>query len=140
MTVRAMTVTGSIEVEAEPKAMFGIVADPRRLPQWAPAFADAVSRDGGTGWLVEKAGRIFPIRVAAHEPTGCVDFLREVSPGREGGARLRVLPRPVWGSVVVMTLPIPNGGDGGAVAAILEAELAALARLAQAVVPESVTA
>jgi hypothetical protein len=140
MTVQTTSVTQSIELEAEPKAVFAIISDPRRLPQWAAPFADAVSSDGGTGWLVQKAGRIFPIRVAAHEPTGCVDFLREISPGREGGARLRVTPRPVWGSVVVMTAPVPNGGDEEVVSAVLRAELAALSRLAQVAVPESVTA
>ena len=35
-----------------------------------------------------------------------MDYLREVAPGREGGAYIRAGPRPGGGSVIVMTLPL----------------------------------
>ena len=39
------------------------------------------------------------------QDAGTVDYLREIAPGREGGAYIRVIPRPGGGSVVVMTVP-----------------------------------
>jgi hypothetical protein len=37
------TDTQSIESDVEPDVIFSVLADPARLPQWAPAFADKVS-------------------------------------------------------------------------------------------------
>jgi hypothetical protein len=62
--------------------------------------------------------------------SGTVDYLREVAPGRKGGAYLRVLPRPGHGSVVVMTVPLAPGADSAAVAANLQQELNSLVHLA----------
>ena len=62
---------------------------------------------------------------------GTVDYLREITPGREGGAYLRVVPRPCGGSVLIMTLPVPPGADPAAAALTLENELAALNNLAE---------
>jgi hypothetical protein len=60
-----------------------------------------------------------------------VDYLRELAPGREGGAYIRAVPRPGGGSVVIMTLPLLAGVDPADTSAILRAELDALARLAE---------
>jgi hypothetical protein len=60
-----------------------------------------------------------------------VDYLRELAPGREGGAYIRAVPRPGGGSVVIMTLPLLAGVDPADTAAILRDELDALAPLAE---------
>ena|ERR1700685_1071105 len=102
MSVR--TVTQSIETPVSPDAMLEILADPGNLPKWAPGFADSVERDDQDGWRVTKGGNVFSLQVAIAQSSRTVDYLREVAPGRQGGAFLRVLPRPQGGSVIVMTL------------------------------------
>jgi hypothetical protein len=125
------TRTGSAETAADPGSVVGLLADAGRLPAWAPAFADAVTSAGGSRWRAVKEGRDFGLRTAVNLDAGTVDYLREIAPGREGGAYLRVVPRPGGGSVVIMTLPVPPGADPAVVASTLENELAALKDLAE---------
>jgi Polyketide cyclase / dehydrase and lipid transport len=125
------TQTSSMETAAGPASVVALLADATRIPGWAPAFADTVSSAGGSGWRAVKDGRDFMFRTAVSLDASTVDYLREIAPGREGGAYLRVVPRPGGGSVVVMTLPVPSGADPVAVASTLEDELAALKRLAE---------
>jgi hypothetical protein len=82
-----------------------VLADPERIPLWAPAFADAVSLGASGIWTAIKDHREFALRLVVEERAGTVDYLREVEPGREDGAHIRVVPRPRGGAVVVMTLP-----------------------------------
>ena len=82
-----------------------LLTDPRRIPDWAPAFADLVTEYNQSGWRALKSGRTFALRVVMKQDAGTVDYLREIAPGREGGAYIRVIPRPGGGSVVVMTVP-----------------------------------
>lgn len=128
--VVARTETGSIESDAEPDAVFAVLTDPRRLPDWAPGFADAVASAGAAGWRVTKDGRDVVVRVVTNQGARTVDFVREIAPGREGGACVRVLARPGGGSVTCMTLPVPPDGEPAAVATIIRDELAALTNLA----------
>ena len=121
--------TQSIESDAEPAAVLALIADPRHLPTWAPAFADAVVQDPDAGWQATKDGRSFLLHVAVSQDAGTVDYLREVAPGRQGGAYLRAVPRPGDGSVITMTVPLPPEVDPGSTAATLRDELAALQRL-----------
>jgi hypothetical protein len=126
----ARTQTQAIETAVDPGAIWELLADPRHIPVWAPAFADAITGDQQQGWPAVKDGRDFALRVAGARAQRTVDYLREIAPGREGGAYLRVLARPGGGSVIVMTLPLAPGTDPETVTATLRAELAALARLA----------
>ncbi len=123
------TETQSIESSAEPDAVVALLVDLRRIPDWAPAFADTVVGDAQAGWRASKNGWEFAVRVAVDKDAGTVDYLREVSPGREGGAYLRAVPRPDGGTVIVMTLPLLPDVDPADVAATLTAELSALAEL-----------
>jgi hypothetical protein len=108
-----------------------LIADPRQIPKWAPGFADSVVRLPDSNWRATKNGQPFSLRVATNRDAGTADYLREVLPGREGGAYLRTVPRLGGGSVVVMVLPIVPGTDRTIVAATLRDELDALARLAE---------
>ncbi len=123
------TETQSIESDAEPTAVVALLADPTRIPDWAPAFADAVTRDDHSDWLATKSGQGFTVRVVTQRDAGTVDYLREIAPGQEGGAFLRVVPRPGGGSVVIMTLPLAPGAEQAATAATLRDELKALTNL-----------
>ena len=125
------TETQSIETEATVASVVAVLTDPARIPQWAPAFADSVSRDPRAGWRAAKDGRDFALRVASNPDAGTVDYLREVAPGRESGAYIRAVPRPGGGSVIAMTLPLPPEADPADAAATLSSELAALASLAE---------
>jgi hypothetical protein len=125
------TETQSIETEAVVAGVVALLADPTRIPEWAPAFADLVSGDPHSGWQATKDGRIFSLRVVVNQEAGAVDYLREVAPGREGGAYVRVVPRPGGGSVVTMTLPLLPDVDPTDTATTLARELATLTSLAE---------
>lgn len=125
------TETQSIETDAPVDAVVAVLADPTRLPQWAPAFVDQVRPDGKSGWQATKDGRDFALRVATNEEAGTVDYLRQVAPGREGGAYIRAVLRPGGGSVVTMTLPLLSDVDPADTAATLAQELATLVSLVE---------
>jgi hypothetical protein len=129
--VNIRTQTRSTETEADPSAVLAVLVDARRLPEWAPAFADKVVGDERGGWKVTKDTDAFEIKVVSQAEAGTVDYTREVAPGVVGGAYLRVTPVLGGGSSVVITVPVV-AGDPDAVAATLDDELAALTRLAQA--------
>ena len=59
------------------------------------------------------------------------DILREMADGKRGGAYARVFPRPLGGSVVVMTVPLAPNSKPAEVAHVVEQELAALVTIAQ---------
>jgi Polyketide cyclase / dehydrase and lipid transport len=128
--VDSRTETQSIESPVDPRAIVALLEDPSRIPDWAPAFADAVTGDTQSGWRIMKSGQDFALRVVVMQDAGTVDYLREIAPGREGGAYIRVIPRPRGGSVVVMTVPLAPDAQTAAIAATLRDELNALAALA----------
>jgi hypothetical protein len=123
------TVTGGIESDAAPELVVDLLVDASRIPEWAPAFADTVTRDG-EAWRATMGGSDFTFSVVAVSAAGTVDFIRELAPGQLGGAYLRVVPRPRGGSVITMTLPVRPGTDPDATRATLTAELLALEALA----------
>jgi hypothetical protein len=129
--VTERTVSGSSESEQEPHELIAALADATRVSEWAPAFADSAVRQGDSDrWRGTKSGREFTFRVPVNEVAGTVDYLREVEPGRETGAYVRVVPRPGGGSVVLLTLPIRPGSVAAEVRATLEAEVSAIAHMA----------
>ena len=125
------TETQSAESDAPVAGVVALLADASRIPQWAPAFADEVRGDARAGWQVTKDGRDFTLKVAVNAGAGTVDYLREVAPGRVGGAYIRAVPRPGGGSVIVMTLPLLPGISVAGTAATLARELAALVSLTE---------
>ncbi|MDQ6837606.1 MAG: SRPBCC family protein [Actinomycetota bacterium] len=123
--------TQSIESDAAVATVVGLLADPTHLLKWAPAFADSISGDTASGWRATKDGRDFSLRVAVNHEAGTVDYRREIAPGREGGAYIRVIPRPRGGSVIVMTLPLLPDVDPADTATRLGRELIALVSLVE---------
>jgi len=123
------TETQNIESDGAVTIVVAVLADATHIPNWAPAFADSVSRDDSSGWLAIKDGREFALRVTVNHDAGTVDYLREVAPGREGGAYIRAVPRPGGGSVIIMTLPLLRDVDPADTAVTLGQELRALVSL-----------
>ena len=66
-----------------------------------------------------------------HPATLSVDYIREMADNRRGGAYIRVTPRPLGGSTVIITVPIAPTTNETEVAKVLEQELAEIIRLAQ---------
>lgn len=129
--VESRTETQSIESDADPGVIVALLADPSHIPDWAPAFADAVTGNDQSGWSATKGGQGFTFRVVIQREAGTADYLREIAPGREGGAYIRAVPRPGGGSVVVMTLPLVPGAEPAVAAATLRDELKALVSLVE---------
>ena len=120
--------TLTVETESAPDAIFAFLTDVRRLPMWAPTFVDSVQSEEGGGWTGVRAGHSFALRAVTSEDSRTVDFLRQVAPGREGGAYIRVVDLPGGGSLVIMSVPILMR-EPEAVAATLAEELASLVAL-----------
>jgi hypothetical protein len=113
--VPARAETETLAIAAPPAAVLAIVADPLRLPEWAPAFATAVTAEDGL-WRVDQGeGTTFLIDVAVHEAAGTVDLLRPGG-GPSFGARLRALTSGT-GTELLFTILFPPGTPEDAVTA-----------------------
>ena len=124
------TVTSAAESDLEPRKLYSVLAEASNIPQWAPAFADAIERIGDTRYRVTKNGQEFHVDVSLHPSAGTVDYIREMAGGKRGGAYIRVTPRPLSGSTVTITVPLGPNTTASAVADTLKQELADLIRLA----------
>lgn len=125
------TVTRTIESSSEPIEIYNVLAKVSNIPKWAPVFADAVEHIDDTHHRVTKNGETFKMELILHPSAGAVDYIREMPNNRRGGAYIRVMPRPLGGSAIAMTVPIGPNSNESAVAATLEQELAELIRLAR---------
>jgi hypothetical protein len=129
-TARAETRTRAIP--APPAAVLAVIADPLRLPDWAPGFASAVAPEGDL-WRITNGGGEVLIDVKVVADAGTVDLLR---PGGDTtiGARMRAIGSGD-GTELLFTILFPSGVDEGAVAAqmdVVEGELAMIEELAAA--------
>jgi hypothetical protein len=125
----SQTVTRTLESDFEPKPIYLKLTDASLIPVWAPVFADKVEHVRETTFRITKGSDAFDFELLANEATLTVDYLREMANGRRGGAYIRVMPRPLGGSVVAMTVPIGPNATPAQVGAVLEKELEALVKL-----------
>jgi len=123
------TVTRAIETDVQPELIYRKLIDVSLIPRWAPVFAEKVEPARGSSFRVTKGGDAFDMELVANEAGLTVDYVREMRGGRRGGAYLRVMPKPMGGSVVVMTVPIGPDATAEQVASVLEGELEALIQL-----------
>jgi hypothetical protein len=123
------TVTRTIESEFEPKLIYLKLTDVSLIPLWAPVFADKVEQARETTFRVTKGSDAFDLELLANETALTVDYLRDMANGRRGGAYIRVMPKPLGGSVVAMTVPVGPNAIPAQVATVLEQELEALVKL-----------
>jgi hypothetical protein len=131
LVMAPQTVTRATECDFEPGSVYNVLAEANNLPKWAPVFADAVQRIDDGRYRITKSGQAFDIEVPLNPAAGTVDFIREMPNGRRGGAYLRVMPRPLGGCTIVMTVPIGPTTNESEVAKVLEQELADLVQLAR---------
>ncbi|MCW3063003.1 MAG: hypothetical protein JWN32_175 [Solirubrobacterales bacterium] len=123
--------TRSISIAAPPAAVLALVADPQRLPEWAPAFARGVQPDGDH-WLIDTREGQARITVRVSPEHGTVDLLGATDPTR--GAFSRVVHNHD-GSEYLFTLFFPDGTTETAIAqqmATVEDELEAVRALCEA--------
>jgi uncharacterized protein YndB with AHSA1/START domain len=123
--------TRSISISAPPAAVHALVADPRRLPEWAPAFARGVEPDGDA-WLIDTGEGQARITVRVSPEHGTVDLLSATDPTR--GAFSRVVHNHD-GSEYLFTLFFPDGTPESVIAgqmATVEDELEAVRGLCEA--------
>ena len=125
------TVTRAAESDLEPIEIYNVLAEVSNIPKWAPVFADAIERIDNTHFRVTKNGDSFDMELFLHPSALAVDYIREMSENRRGGAYIRVTPRPLGGSAVIITVPIAPTSNEADVARVLEQELAEIIRLAQ---------
>lgn len=125
------TVTRAIECDLEPERVYAVLAEAGNIPKWAPVFADAIEHIADARYRVTKNKASFDVEIALHPSAGTVDYVREMGNGRRGGAYLRVVPNPVGGCTVLMTVPIGPTASESEVAKVLEQELADLVQLAR---------
>jgi hypothetical protein len=114
--------TRTISIAAPPATVLGYVGDPRRLPDWAPAFARGIRPDG-EDWLVDTGEGELRIAVRVSPEHGTVDLLSADDPTR--GAFTRVVDNH-GGSEYLFTLFFPEGTPEEVIArqmATVEAEL-----------------
>jgi len=120
------TVTRATESDLEPERIYQKLTNAFLIPRWAPVFADKVEHVQGNVYRLTKGGDVFHLELITNEPALTVDYLRTMANGKRGGAYIRVTPRPLNGSVVVMTVPVATNTSPDQVAEVLEQELAAL--------------
>ena len=125
----SQTVTRTIESEFDPKLIYLKLTNASSIPLWAPVFADRVEHVHETAFRATKGSDTFDLEILANESALTVDYLRSMANGRRGGAYIRVMPRPLGGSAVTMTVPIGPNVTPSQVAAVLEQELEALVKL-----------
>ena len=125
------TVTHAVESDSEPAKFFKLLSEVENIPRWAPVFADKIKRISDSRCRVVKNGETFELEVFTNPVAGTVDYIREMSQGKRGGAYIRVTPRPLGGSSITMTVPIAANTTAADVAKVLEQELAELVHLAQ---------
>jgi hypothetical protein len=126
----AQTTTRSAESGLEPTKIYNVLVEASNIPKWAPVFADSIQHIETTHYRVTKNNETFNIEVLANPSAGTVDYVREMSGGKRGGAYIRVTPRPVGGSVITMTVPLGPNANESEIATALEQELADLIQLA----------
>jgi hypothetical protein len=121
-----------LAIGAPRAVVIALLADARRLPEWAPAFARAVAPEG-EHWRVDLGGGAeVLIDVVVDEERGTIDLIRPGDPST--GAKLRVLHNGA-GCAFVFSMVFPPGAPEAAVAAqmaTIEEELETVRRIAEA--------
>lgn len=114
--------TRSIAIAAAPDDVFDLVADPARLPEWAPGAARTARQDGDH-WILENEQGEVRIAVRSSRELGTVDLLS--AEDERQGVFTRVLPNEE-GSEYQFTMLFPAEVPEQAVAeqmSIVESEL-----------------
>src|SRR4051794_8578887 len=110
----ARAATKAMSIPAAPVAVFAVIADPLRLPEWSPTFARSVAPRGARWHVTTFTGSVTLDVVVVREPAWTVDYVRPRAPRAEG-ARLRAIPSG-RGSELIYTMLLAADADDAAVA------------------------
>lgn len=102
-TARAATRT--VSIAAPPVAVFAVIADPLRLPEWSPAFARSVTPHGERWCVTTFTGEVTIDVAVRREPSWTVDYIKPSEP-QSTGARFRAIPSG-RGSELIYTMLLP---------------------------------
>jgi hypothetical protein len=127
--MQIQTVTRATESDFDPGSIYEVLADPSRLPQLAPIFADTIEPLDGSDYNVTKNGETFRVEVVVNRSAGTVDYIRQMANNKRGGAYIRVTPRPLGGSTITITVPVGPNATPSDIGAVLDQELGDLLRL-----------
>jgi hypothetical protein len=109
------TITESIQGAATVAQVLRLLADVRRVPEWAPDVADRVEQSEAGTWLASKDGTAFGLTVQVdvtdpvEQQVARIEYLRQLPSGVVGGAEVRVRATFAGGSVITMTVPRREG-------------------------------
>jgi uncharacterized protein YndB with AHSA1/START domain len=99
--------TQAISIEAPPEAVLDVIADPRKLPLWAPTFARTVRADGDA-WIVDTGEREVRRRIDVSREHGTVDFVSAT-----GGFFTRVIRNGVGSELMFTSFAAPGEDEAG---------------------------
>lgn len=106
----ARAVTRTLSIPAAPVAVFAVIADPLRLPEWSPTFARSVAPHGERWRVTTFTGEVTVDVVVTRAPAWTVDYVRPRTP-QEAGARLRAIPSGRGSELISTTLLPPGTSD-----------------------------
>jgi hypothetical protein len=111
MSGRANSTTRSITIETQASPVFEYLARAENLPEWAPAFAETVRRDGDD-IVVTSGGDERRFRFRTDALLSVIDFLAAVSRNQFAtAATIRLVPRASTTEVLFTLMRIPNESD-----------------------------
>ena len=84
-------------------AVFAVIADPLRLPEWSPTFARSVAPHGGRWRVTTFTGEVTVALVVEREPAWTVDYVRPRNP-KDAGTRMRAIPSGRGSELIYTTL------------------------------------
>jgi hypothetical protein len=101
--IPACAATRTISIPAAPVAVFAVIADPLRLPEWSPTFARSVAPHGARWRVTTFTGEVTVALVVEREPAWTVDYVRPRNP-KDAGTRMRAIPSGRGSELVYTTL------------------------------------
>jgi hypothetical protein len=106
----ARAATRTISIPAAPVAVFAVIADPLRLPEWSPTFARSVTPHGGRWRVTTFTGEVTVALVVEREPAWTVDYVRPRNP-KDAGTRMRAIPSGRGSELIYTTLLAADTSD-----------------------------
>jgi hypothetical protein len=103
--------TRNITIEQSAERVFAYAAEAEHLPEWAPAFAETVRRDGDD-IVVTADGTERRFHLLVSPALGVIDFQAVFAPNvRVTGAMLRIVPYEPRSEVLFTLLRLPGEAD-----------------------------
>ena len=102
--------TVSVFVKCPPSDVYGFVADPRNLPEWATTFCRSV-RPSGNAWMLDTPLGEVGFRFVERNPFGVLDHVVTLASGQKTLNPMRVLPNGDGCEVIFTLFQAPEMSD-----------------------------